>query len=87
MKKIYDLYNKEVKVGDRVAIGRDTNVDSCYLVTGTVIDIKYCEVQTIATIKVDKQGCWNNDFDEKSPRWYDTVTYKIPRYHCNIVVL
>lgn len=87
MNKIYDLYNKEVKVGDKVAVGQDTNVDSCYLVTGTVTDIKYCKVQTTLTIKIDKQGCWNNDSEDKGPKWSKKISYQIPREHCNIVVL
>lgn len=87
MKKIFDLYNKEVKVGDRVAIGQDVNSGSCYLVAGTVTNIKHCKVETILTIDIDKQGCWNVDSEDKSPKFAKTITYKSPRYHCNIVVL
>lgn len=88
MNKIFDLNNKEVKVGDKVVVSDDTNRDSCYLMTGKVIDIKYCEIQTTLTIEIHKQGRWNNDLlNDKAPKHNKIKSYRIPREHCNILVL
>lgn len=88
MNEIFDLNNKIVRVGDMVVIGEDTNRDACYLITGKVVDIKYCNIQTTLTVEIYKTGCWNNDLlNNKSPRFWKTKTYQIPRDHCNILVL
>lgn len=86
---LLDLYNREVKIGDKVVIGKDWARDCDYLVTGIVKNIKNTKLGDIAIIEIDHNGRWN--YGEDTSKINDDerqFVYKnIGRTHNNILIL
>ena len=86
---LLDLYNREVRIGDRVVVGKDWARDCDYLVTGIVKNIKTTNSGDIATIEIDHNGRWNYGKDtSKISKYERQFAYKnIGREHNNILIL
>jgi len=86
---LLDLYNREVKIGDKVVVGKDWARDCDYLVTGIVKDITTTKSGDTAIIEIDHNGRWNYGKDTSKINKYEkTIIYKnIGRSHNNILIL
>lgn len=87
--ELLDLYNRKVKEGDRVVVGKDWARDCDYLVTGIVKNIKTTKSGDIAIIEIEHNGRWNYGKDSSQINKYgNTFIYKnIGRKHNDILIL
>lgn len=86
---LFDLYNKEVKVGDKVVLSKDWSKGCDYLVVGIVKSINTTSSGDTAIIECTNNGRWNYEKDTtKVSKWEKQIVYKnIGRLHNNLLII
>lgn len=85
--EIIDFNGKILKVGDKVIMGDDWAKGCDWLKEGTVINIDYKPIKTIATIEITREGLWGYNKNKKAPSYRNTIKYEVPRTHDNIYII
>ena len=86
---LFDLNNKEVKVGDKVVIGKDWARDCDYLIVGTVKSINKTLAGDTAIIECTNNGRCNYGKNTTNiSKWEKQIVYKnIGRLHNNLLII
>lgn len=86
---LFDLFGKQVKVGDKVVVGKDWARDCDYLVVGIVKQIKETKAGTYAIIEKTHSGEWRYGKDTTHKSLYNKqFVYKnVGREHNNLLII
>jgi len=86
---LFDLFGREVKVGNKVVVGKDFNSDCDYLVVGVVKVIKNTKAGSQAVIETTHSGLWKYGKDTTHHGLYGKqfIYQDIGRSHNNLLII